>query len=114
MMAKGNTAAGTSDGAVKLWINGVLVMDYPAVDLRAFAECPDSNLQTFWISAYIGGPTDPHPAQEIWYDDIVVTTAPATAPGCRDSQGNPMIGPIGCSAAVDAVPPVQPRGLKVR
>jgi hypothetical protein len=73
VVAKPNSQAGQSDGEVKLWIDGALVMDYAGLDMRATALDPLSEINRVWISAYIGGPTRPHPPQDIWYDNISVS-----------------------------------------
>jgi hypothetical protein len=73
IMAKPNSHVGQSDGEVKLWINGALVMHYDGLDMRSNAFDPHSELNRVWISAYIGGPTRPHPPQDMWYDSISVS-----------------------------------------
>jgi len=89
---------GSSNGTVKLWIDGIPVSDYSGLDLRKNAVNPASDINVVWISAYIGGPTDPHPAQDIWYDNLVVSTN--------------YVGPPG--VASDTAPPATPKNLRVQ
>jgi len=88
---------GMSNGTVKLWIDDTLVSDYSGLDMRKQAVNPSSEINSVWISAYIGGPTDPHPAQDIWYDNIVVSTK--------------YIGPPGITS--DTTPPGPPQRLRI-
>lgn len=68
-----NQRKGVANGAVKVWINGVLVIDSSGLDLKALTDGQDgSGISSFWVSAYYGGPTMPHPTMWLWYDNIAV------------------------------------------
>jgi hypothetical protein len=89
-----NSAKGVKNGVARLWINDVLVSDYSGLDWRERAPSPTANPNGVWISAYIGGPTNPHPAQTIWYDNIVAATK--------------KIGPYAAGPPAPLVPPAAP------
>src|SRR6266545_7392706 len=63
---------GQTDGIVRYWFNGVLVIDRTNVLLRTGAH-PTLKFKQIVLAPYIG---DGSPAdQTVWYDDLVVATA---------------------------------------
>lgn len=92
LMVKLN-APGASNGEIKLWVDGILVVDNSGLDMRQGAGDPATPINDVWITSYYGGPTASHPTQTIWYDNLVVSTNP--------------IGPFGQSL------PAAPTDLKV-
>ncbi len=69
-----NQRKGVANGAIKVWINGVLVIDQEGLDFKKVAQNDQDGVgfQSFWVSAYYGGPTMPHPTMWLWYDNIAV------------------------------------------
>lgn len=89
VMIRPNTV-GKIDGAIKLWINGLLKMDYANIQIRS-NDTPLNAIQvTGW---YTGGAPD---TQYSWIDDIVVS----------DQY-------IGLMPQPDSVPPAPPDALKI-
>jgi hypothetical protein len=70
-----NQRKGVANGAIKVWINGLLVIDQAGLDFKKIpADDQDGvGFSSFWVSAYYGGPTMPHPTQWLWYDNIAVS-----------------------------------------
>jgi hypothetical protein len=64
---------GQHDGVAQLWVDGVLFIDQHNLEFRTGAH-PTLQFNQFVMSPYIG---DGSPvAQSLWYDDLVVMTAP--------------------------------------
>lgn len=69
-----NQRKGVANGAFKMWINGMLVIDQAGLDFKQSPADPQDGVgfSSFWVSAYYGGPTKPHPTMWLWYDNIAV------------------------------------------
>ncbi len=90
LMAQLNTP-GQTNGAIKMWIDGVLVISNSGLDMRQGAGPASTPINDVWFTSYYGGPTDPHPAQYIYYDNFVVSSN--------------YIGPIGTPPPSDTTAP---------
>lgn len=86
---------GVANGEVKVWKDGNLIHDWPNIKVRegTYVTEPAQNIQTMWISNYIGGPDINTPTQDLWYDNIVIARS--------------YIGPIG-ALQPPPPPPVPP------
>ncbi|HJX18596.1 MAG TPA: hypothetical protein VJ437_10415 [Acidiferrobacterales bacterium] len=84
---------GTSDGHLQLWVDDVLVMDYPNVANSSWV----GDIREVQLSGYYGGGGNIlSQAQSRWVDDIVVSTSR-----------------IGCAGA-DTLAPAAPTNLSVQ
>ena len=83
------TSSADNDGALRLWVDGVLATVKDNIVITGGATTPINN---YWITAYYGGnPGDTHPLQYVWYDNIVVSTSyigPLDAP----ASSSPLVG----------------------
>lgn len=71
---------GSSDGALSVWLDGVLYMQHSNQNLK---NTGDPVNRGPWLSHYYGGdPCGTHPQQQIWYDQLVVSTSRI---GCMDA-----------------------------
>jgi hypothetical protein len=69
-----NQRKGVANGALKVWVNGLQVIDASGLDFKKIPTNDQDGvgLSSFWVSAYYGGPTRPHPTMWLWYDNIAV------------------------------------------
>lgn len=68
-MLKGNTP-GQADGHITVWVNDQVYLDYDHQNLKSTG---DPLTMAPWLSHYYGGnPGPPHPAQDVYYDNVVV------------------------------------------
>ncbi|MCL6481852.1 MAG: IPT/TIG domain-containing protein [Firmicutes bacterium] len=69
-----NQRKGVANGAIKVWVNGLQVIDASGLDFKKIPTNDQDGvgLSSFWVSAYYGGPTMPHPTMWLWYDHIAV------------------------------------------
>jgi hypothetical protein len=86
---------GQSDGSIKMWVDGKPYLSYTNQNLQATSHLID---RAPWYSQYYGGsPCPAHPAQSMYYDQVVIARQP-----------------IGCGTApADTTPPAAPRNLRV-
>ena len=76
---------GSSDGWISVWLDGELYMNHQNQNLKSTGD-PITNGP--WLSHYYGGdPCGTHLQQQIWYDQLVVSTARI---GCMGSTVLPV------------------------
>lgn len=66
---------GQSNGALKMWIDGALVLDHQNVNVRGTST---NGIRRVFVSAYWNqvNPPAPHDYLNVWYDNITVDTVP--------------------------------------
>ncbi len=79
-MVKANSRPDAADGEQAFWVDGQLVKNFKGIRWRSSS---DLKFNTLWLLYYVSEDTaqhnrDPQPKDrvyEIWFDDIVVSTA---------------------------------------
>lgn len=102
MMVTPDTQGNASSGAFKVWVDGLLIMDYAGISLRKSATADAQPMNRVELANYFGGGgqqppfADPNILEEFaFWDQVILSTN--------------YIGPI-----VDPGPPAAPRGLEIR
>ena len=87
-------ASNAQTSRVQLWVDGVLVVDYPKARV-AWGQVPGSGngLGQFMLTPYHTkkDPAQVHPIANTWYDDVIVSTQPITMVGSTPMISAPVL-----------------------
>jgi len=94
-----NSQAGVADGILRIWINGILVLENEAVDYRTSSAPADGLVRNIDIGQNHNVAANPTPYYED-FDDIKIVNEDYNS-FVQDAEGNLMIGTINVSECVE-------------